>query len=342
MSGRSREKVTLQISLAPTDLPTAMHIVPHQLRAWAAHVDEILLVLNLRRGAGRYGVEWAERLPGIRRLIDDICSRFAHARIAEVDYSEAVVDRLSSTYFGGTRLPALDCNGGPFHAYLFAIEEARHDLIFHCDSDMIYGGEPGPWLNEARDLLAGRENVITVSPLPGPPASDGRLHSQAQALEPGMPYAYRADKMSTRHFLLDRRKLRRGVAPLAVTRPEAHRSITAWLDGMPPVKPLEELISDRMRARGLVRIEFLGRTPGLWSVHPAYRGEAFYRSLPRVLADVDQGNIPEGQRGYHDLNESMTDWTGAKATRFRRTIGHVRTAARRLVGALRTETENTT
>jgi hypothetical protein len=28
--------VTLQISLAPTDLPHAVHIVTHQLRQWAA------------------------------------------------------------------------------------------------------------------------------------------------------------------------------------------------------------------------------------------------------------------------------------------------------------------
>ncbi len=32
-------QVTMQISLAPTDLPTARHTVPHQLRVWADQVD---------------------------------------------------------------------------------------------------------------------------------------------------------------------------------------------------------------------------------------------------------------------------------------------------------------
>jgi hypothetical protein len=328
-------KVTLQISLAPTDLLTASQIVPQQLRVWAQHVDEILLVLNLRRGSGRYGEAWTQRLPGIRRLIGEICARYDHARTVDVDYSEATIERLSRDYLGGVRVPPLDCNGGPFHAYLFAVDQAQNDLVFHCDSDMIYGGGAGAWLDQARRLLAERGDVATVTPLPGPPTSDGRLRSQVLEPEPGLDHAFRAKAMSTRHFLIDRRTLRSRLAPIALGRPNAQQRLTAWLDGMPQVKPLEEQISDRMREEGMIRIEFLGDSPGLWAVHPVYRCEAFYQSLPRVLSDVERGAIPDGQRGHHDLNESMTDWTGARISRVHRTIGHLRNAGRRLVGSLR-------
>ena len=60
----SKSGVTLQISLAPTDLPTAKHTVPHQLRVWADQVDEILLVLDKHRSHGRYSMDWQEQLSG--------------------------------------------------------------------------------------------------------------------------------------------------------------------------------------------------------------------------------------------------------------------------------------
>src|SRR5438309_3373388 len=216
MDGASmtRGKVTLQIALAPTDLPTATHTVPHQLRTWAGQVDEILFVLDLHRSPGKYGDAWRQRLPGIRELIADACAHHPHARAVEVDYAATVVERLSDTYFGGARIPPKNCFGAPIHAYLFGVEEASNDIVFEMNGDMLYGGGSRSWLAEACDLLARREDVLTVSPLAGPPTADGTLRSQVLEPEPGMAHAHRAYKMSTRHFVVDRRKLRERIAPL--------------------------------------------------------------------------------------------------------------------------------
>ena len=55
---------TLQINLAPTDLPHLIHILPHQIRQLGGQVDEILLTLDLHQSRGRFGAAWKERLPG--------------------------------------------------------------------------------------------------------------------------------------------------------------------------------------------------------------------------------------------------------------------------------------
>jgi hypothetical protein len=55
---------TLQINLAPTDLPHLIHILPHQIRQFGGQVDEILLTLDLHQSCGRFGTAWKERLPG--------------------------------------------------------------------------------------------------------------------------------------------------------------------------------------------------------------------------------------------------------------------------------------
>ena len=44
--------ITLQVNLAPSDLPHAIHTIPHQLRRWRAQVDEVLLTVDLRRSTG--------------------------------------------------------------------------------------------------------------------------------------------------------------------------------------------------------------------------------------------------------------------------------------------------
>jgi hypothetical protein len=68
-----------------------------------------------------------------------------------------------------------------------------------------------------------------------------------------------------------------------------------------------------MRARGLVRREFLGTAPGMWSLHPPYRSEDFYRRLPELVRRVEAGDMPEAQTGDHDVNASLVDWSEALA-----------------------------
>jgi hypothetical protein len=65
------------------------------------------------------------------------------------------------------------------------------------------------------------------------------------------------------------------------------------------------MLSRVMSARGMLRVDFLGRPPGMWSLHPPVHSEAFYRLLPDLIRRIETGDIPNGQRGDYDLNDSM-------------------------------------
>lgn len=322
--------VTLQINLAPTDLPHASVIVPHQLRQWAGQVDDILLTLDLHRSRGRFSAAWAERLPGMRRLLADLCAQYPTARVCEVDYGEDARRQLAEAFFGGRRAPEKDWNGGPFYSYFYGVQSASYDYVLHMDSDMLYGGGSQSWVAEAVRLLRARADVIACNPLPGPPTADGALRSQTLDPFPYSSTAYCVSQLSTRVFLLDRARFHQQfpVVPL-LPAPNRLRTWQAQLDGNPPFALPEEIFSHLMAQRGLLRVDLLGEAPGMWSLHPPYRTAEFYARLPEFVARVEAGNVPEGQRGAHDMNESMIDWSSAQAPRWRRIARHARLALSR-------------
>ena len=52
----ARMPVSVQISLAPSDLPHAGAILPHQLRTFAGQAGEVLLTVDDRKGAAQCGL----------------------------------------------------------------------------------------------------------------------------------------------------------------------------------------------------------------------------------------------------------------------------------------------
>jgi hypothetical protein len=326
--------VSLQISLAPTDLAHASHILPHQLRQWASQVDEVLLVLDLHQSAGRFSDGWREQLAGLRHLMDECCAEYAHARTLDVDYSPGAARNVASTFFAGQPVPAKDWNGSAFYSYFFGLYAAQHDYVFHMDSDMMYGGGSSTWVAEAVQLLRERRDVLICSPLPGPPTLDGQVRSQTLRPEPHTSRAFRSERFSTRVFLLDRGRFHTRIGPLPLTQPLRYRVWQARAEGNPPYDFPETILSRAIRTRGLVRIEFLGSPPGMWSLHPPHRSALFYARLPRLIEKIEAGEVPDAQRGDHDVNDSMIDWTSARKSSPRRLGDHLalmlRNAARRM------------
>jgi hypothetical protein len=325
----SASGVTLQISLAPTDLPHARRILPHQLGQWANQVDEVLLTVDLHRSRGRFSDGWSERLPGLRGLIEECCARYPRARSAEVDYSQERRDKLSMAYFGGQPIPTKDWIGGPFYSYFYGLHAARHSYVLHMDSDMLFGGGSPTWTTEAVRLLVARPEVLVCSPLLGPPTADGSLRSQVLEPESLASLAYRSPKLSTRLFLIDMERLRSRLAPLPLLRPPTLHLLQARLDGNPPFALPEEIISYAMAQRDMIRVDFLGAPPGMWSLHPPHRSALFYDRLPELIRQVEIGEVPEGQRGFHNMNGSMIDWSTARRSLPSKVLKHAKLALSR-------------
>jgi hypothetical protein len=305
--------VTLQINLSPSDWLYARYTLPHQLRQFAHQVDEILLTLDLHRSAGRFAEGWEERLPKIKSLIEECCNQYPHAHSKEVDYSPEIVKNVSSMFFGGSTIPPKDFRGGPFYSYFFGLYTAKYNYIFHLDSDLMFGGGSSTWIAEAIKLLSEQSNIITCGPLPGPPTADGRLRSQLAQPQPHDSLAYRFSHLSTRYFLLDTERFGSIIKKLPLKYASIRSIIKALVEGNYPYKLPEEIFSEAMEEKSLIRVEFLGHPPGMWSLHPPYRCQNFYDSLPELIEKVESGNIPELQRGDHDVNDSLVDWSSAKA-----------------------------
>jgi hypothetical protein len=318
--------VTLQINLAPTDLPTAVHTLPHQLRQWGGQVEEVLFVVDLHRSKGKFAEGWEERLPGLRRLIDECCAGHPHRRSVDVDYSEEAKAAVERYFFSGDRMPAKDYRGAPFYAYFFALLAASHDYVLHFDSDMLFGGGSQTWMAEALRILETRADLLACNPLPGPPTADGALRSQKLLREPGESPTFRSPGLSTRLFALDRRRIRN----LWVERPTARESIGARVDGNPPFLPAEGVISRAMARSGLGRIDFLGEGPGMWGLHPPYRSRTFYEGLPALVARIENGDVPEAQRGCHEVEDCLVDWSDVRPSGRNRFEKHSRLLLQRV------------
>jgi len=299
-------KVSLQITLAPSDFAHARYLLPHQIRTWRDQVDEILLTIDFHRSKGRFSERWSDGAKKIRPLAESI----SDARVLDVDYSAATQAAVANEFFGGTLPPAKDFRGGPYYSYFFGLHAVQNDYVLHVDSDMFFGGGSKTWIAEAFNRLGRDPRILIAAPLSGPPALDGSLRFLKAMPDRREVHTHRFDVMSTRLFLISKAVFQSQVSALKPRPPPAWKSrVIARLEGNPVADLPEHVITDQMRQRGLYRLEFLGSQPGMWSLHPPYRGLDFYRKLPDLVRRIEAGDIPEAQRGDHDINDSMVDWT---------------------------------
>lgn len=317
--------VTLEITVSPTDLRHAVHILPHQLRQLAGQVAEVQFTLNAAHRRDRGGETLSQSERGLRDLLQRLCEQHANARVVDVDYSPAARAAVSRRFFDDDDMPAVNHDGGPYYSYFFGWHTASHDLVLHADSDMLLGGGSQAWVEEAVAILRGNADVLCVAPLPGPPTADGSLPDRALKAHTGMggapelvPYgrvAYKLHGCSTRLWLFDRASIARDLQGFPRETPRVRSRLRAYAEGHPAIELPERSISRRMNALDLRRIDFLGGDPGMWSLHPTMRSEVFYSALPDLVHRVEAGDIPDEQRGDYDVNDSLVDWTSARAAR---------------------------
>jgi hypothetical protein len=307
---------TLQVTLAPFDVRFARHTLGHLVRTWGPQVDEVLLVVDQRESKFRASEEQAD-IVGARAELDAVIAELEHPglRTVSVDRSRAARRRVAER-FGARRLPQSDFRGRPYYTYLYGLAEARNTRVLHVDSDMMFGGGSPTWVAEAEAWLARDETLVTCGPLPGPPTPDGSLRGQE-----GYPYevvgdrAYRFGSMSSRVFLADMDRFATRLGSLAGRHIPTLRSVVgSTLRRQVNWMALEERITLAMRESGSGRLDFLGEGAGMWSLHPNLRTEAFFASLPALIALLEAGEAPaEGQLGHYDLDDSMIALAAARS-----------------------------
>jgi hypothetical protein len=303
------------------DVRHVEHLLPHQIRTWGGMVDRFVVTIDTHQSrAGRYRVDDFEaNLRELRRLCHEAGRDYPALQVFDVDYSDSVRREVARYFFNQDTIPIKAWDGGPFYSYFYGMYVANARYVVHFDSDMLFGGGSKTWVQESIDCMERWPDVLVTSPFPGPPLADGAIlgHRDFESLahrgEAYPPLAYRHKHVSTRDFMidLDRLKERLGALPHFPTTTRQRLKATL-LGNSPEVREAETVLTLTLQGSDLERIGFLGKSPGMWSLHPPYRSEEFYRRLPEFVRAVESGNVPEGQRGHFDLNDSMIDWTQAR------------------------------
>ncbi|MCQ6957292.1 hypothetical protein [Mucilaginibacter aquariorum] len=304
-----KNKVSLQINLAPVDYPHARYLLEHQLRALAGQVNEIILTVDTRPSKGRFGEGWEKNTDLLDNFLsNEIKSRYA-VKIVGVDYSPVMKRKVARFFFGTDYIPDKDFRGGPFYAYFFGLYTAANNLVFHLDSDLFIGGGSTMWVKEAVRFFEDDPSCFIIGPLPGPPHHADVLTDQF-VIKKIAPYTWQLGSMSTRVFMTDKGRFTQN--KLALTKPPLRGQIMALLGGNSNADLPEHIIGAYMHKHRLKRIDFLGAGKGLWSLHPPYRTGDFYKNLPELITRIEVNDLPAKQQGFYDIIDDVCDWAPAR------------------------------
>lgn len=330
-----KNSTAIQINMYPMDVRHVEHMLAHQMRVWHHQADTVIITLDVQRArSGRYrGSGYAENLARIREVLKEQSARYPKIRVIETDYSPSAIAEVAQYFFGTSTMPTKAWDGGPFYTYFFGMYSTKARYVLHFDGDLLFGGGNRTWMAEATSLMEQRPDVLLTSPFPGPPRTDGAIlgHRSSDgfyhAREPLSSLAYRFNYVSSRSFLIDLSRFKERIGTLPQIAPNRAQRLKAKLLGNPPNALEAEMLMSRMLASSnMLRIDFLGSSPGLWTLHPQYRSADFYRRLPEIITAVEQDAVPEDQRGHYDINDSFVNLSDAKAAAawHRRYIRHLR------------------
>ena len=319
-SSKTPHRVTMQINTYPLDLPHFEATLAHKMRTFAGQVDRTIVTVDVRPPqSGRYKGDpkanrYMQSLEQFRALYPVLESRYENLSFHEVDYSAAEKRAVSDYFLGPEEMPDKAWDGGPFYCYFQGILEADSDYVLHMDADMLYGGQSQTWVEEATTLLEQRDDLLFASPLPGPPhpgglkgKHDGADHAFDEDRVDGR-VAYRFHFVSTRIFLMDMKRFKKRVGTLHLDTPPLSYRLRGLLLGN-PIRALsaEQVLSLTLQKHGLGNMCFAGSGEGLYSLHPPFHYPAFHEALPGLIDRVERGDIPEGQLGDYDINDSLFD-----------------------------------
>jgi hypothetical protein len=326
----ARQGTAAQMSTYPLDVKHVEHLLPHQLRAWGPSVDRFIVTIDTHQTrSGRYAVSnFAANLERLRHLCNEAARSHPKLEVIDVDYSADAQREVARFFFNVDSIPIKAWDGGPFYSYFFGLYHTHAQYVMHFDGDMLFGGQSARWMQESIACIQERSDVLVTAPFPGPPRTDEAIFGHEQVMQGFTPtketlpqLAYRHQDVSTRAFMIDLNRFKSTLGAFPMSRPSVVQRVKSHLLGHAPlVLPAEWVMSEALRAHGLYRVDLIGSAPGMWSLHPPYRSEEFYRRLPEFIRAVETGNVPEGQRGHYDLNDSMIDWSEARASQrwFRR------------------------
>lgn len=301
---------SLWILASEPDVSYVALTVSHLIRSCNFPFKERVLAVDTACLSGEYARRTI--LPGRQSLRDccaDLVARGVIDRVVDLDYSPDFHRQAYRKYFADYFPHTHGYRGYPVLGSLFCLEKSSSKYMLHFDCDMLLHQDASKsWIADGIELLQSCEDVVSVMPLPGPPAEDGELRQQVPyASDPRGFFSFK--NFSSRCYLIDRLRFEkllplpiralRSRKPLVNRLPDKIRLLAKHFVGKNVLHSFEYMVSSRLATSSLVRADL--NSACAWTLHPVDHGEEFIEKLPGIIARVEAGTFPEAQSGHYDL-----------------------------------------
>lgn len=299
MTFASTPSCTLSINACVTDVPFLFTTVSHLVRACRYPFREKMLVIDTAPMKGRYRDQELPRFSELAAVAEQLVSRGVIDQVIEVDYQPSVRNPILAKHLGRAVRETHDFRDAPIYAYLFAYEAATADYFLHFDADMLlYQAEDFNWIQTAIDCLDQNPDILTITPLPGPPQLGLELKQR------GIPYRlnpngyFEFKEFTARRYLLDRRRFDRCL-PLPLSHVSWKRQLAAKVTGRSAIERWEGMVTNKLLASPYIRADLA--SPQAWTLHAINHDAQFLRLLPQIIDRIERGDYPAAQAGDYDL-----------------------------------------
>jgi hypothetical protein len=299
IDSRSAASCTLSINICVTDLPYISYTIPHLVRSCNYPFTERMLVIDTAPMKGRYRNQVLPDLGELETAAEKLVAQGHMDTIIKVDYRPEVRQPIVRKHLGQVTWETHDFRDAPIYAYLFAYEMAQSDYFLHFDADMLlHQAKEYNWIEAAIDCLRQNPDVLTVTPLPGPPTPNLELKQREIRYTSDPRGFFTFKEFTARRYLFDRRRLD-SILPLPLSYISWKRHLVSHLTRKSAMERWEGMMTHYLQTSPYIRADLA--TPQAWTLHGIDHGTRFLELLPHIITRIEQGEYPVKQAGDYDL-----------------------------------------
>jgi hypothetical protein len=297
-----KHRVSFTVNTCVIDTPFIDKILRSIIRSLDYPFCERLVALDCGKPVGKYLERQTGQLEELRTQLEKLRTDGIINRVDEVLWDEERQNSVLQKYFGRDDIDVKDCDGAPIYQYLFALEQCTGDYILHVDSDMLFCCDHArkSWIDEGIEMLQANPSVVIATCEGGPPQARNlieKLTGRPSKFQKHHSIWHKASNVSTRYFLLDRKRLENRVLPLI--QKDAG-------------EPLENSFSHTFKVKGFERWSM---NVGTWAIHPVEHGENFIQHLDDLIWGVENNVYPFKRSGkqwnMHTDGDDIKPWLNA-------------------------------
>ena len=300
LNNKSANSCTLSINVCLADYPFIEQTIPHLVRSCNYPFTEKMIVIDTAPMQGRYQKQIPlVTMKELEKKAHNLVKRGYIDSVVKVDYRPEISKPIMKKHLGYPIWETHDFRNAPIYAYLFAYEATQSDYFLHFDSDMLlYQAKDFNWIKTGIDYLSQNPDLLTVTPLPGPPSNSAELKQREvpYSLDPRGLFTFKV--FTARRYLFNRQRFD-SILPLPLSYISWKRKLLSYFTKRSAIERWEGMISNKLSSSNYIRADLA--SPKAWTLHAIEHSPKFIKILPQVISQIEEGNFPEEQAGEYDL-----------------------------------------